>query len=135
MKAYYYLFYKLYKVWDTISVPKFMSDWKAELSIDILEIFLGLSGIVYYTIATKKWIDFGDKKYLILIYILFIALPNYVIFHHKDKWKQIVHEFDKWPERKHKIGAIIAWTVVTLVVTNLFLSFYLMSQVDWKLYK
>ncbi|HEY2580513.1 MAG TPA: hypothetical protein VGI43_01825 [Mucilaginibacter sp.] len=104
MKAYYYLFYKLYRFWENISIPKFMSDWKAELSIDVIEIFLGLSGIAYYTIVSKKWIDFGNNKYIIFIYILFIALPNYFIFHHKDKWKKIVHEFDKWPERKNKIG-------------------------------
>jgi hypothetical protein len=133
-RAYYYLFYKFYKFWEIVSTPKFISDWKAELSIDVLEIFLGLSGIVYYTVISKKWIDFGNGKYIIPIYLIFVAVPNYFIFHHQNQWKQIVHEFDKWPKRNNKIWGIIVWTIISIIITNLIFAFYLMSQIDWKHY-
>ncbi len=100
-RAYYYLFYTLYKFWEAISIPKFWSDWKAELSLDVLEIFLGLSGICYYAIVNKEIIDFGSGRYIVCLYLLLIAIPNYFIFHHHDQWKQIVHEFDQLPKKNN----------------------------------
>ncbi|MBO9675175.1 MAG: hypothetical protein J7577_17140 [Sphingobacteriaceae bacterium] len=134
-KAYNYFFYKLYKFWDLVSTPKFISDWKAELTIDILEIFLGLSIIVYYTVITKEWIDFGNEKYIIIVYLLFVAVPNYFIFHHRNQWKQIVHEFDQWPKKKNKIGGMIVFIIILAVVGNLIFAFYQMSLVDWSQYR
>jgi len=134
-RAYYYLFYKLYKFWEAISTPKFWNDWKAELSIDVFGIFLGLSGICYYAIINKKKIDFGSGKYVVFIYLLLIALPNYFIFHHQDQWKQFVHEFDQLPKKNNRIGGLVVWIIILLVIANLIFAFYQMGQIDWKQYR
>ncbi len=39
MKAYYYLFYKIYKFYEK-APARFWSDWKASISITALEIWL-----------------------------------------------------------------------------------------------
>lgn len=129
-KAYHYLFYKLYK-FSEAAPSRWMSDWKAELAIDILEIFLGFSGVVYYTVYTKQLVDLGNTSLLMLIFIAIVALPNYFIFHHKDQWKQYVQEFDKWSKSKNMIGALIVWSIVILIVANFIFAFYLKSQIDW----
>jgi hypothetical protein len=134
-RAYYYLFYKLYKFWEAISIPKFWSDWKAELSIDVLEIFLGLSGICYYAIVNKAIIDFGSGKYIVCLYLLLIAIPNYFIFHHHDQWKQIVHEFDSLSKKNNRIGGFIVWAIILLIIANLVFAFYQLGQIDWKQYR
>jgi hypothetical protein len=132
--AYFYLFYKFYK-FSEAAPSKWMSHWKAGLLIDVLEVFIGLSAVVYYTVFSKQWIDFGDRKEVGFLYLLFIAVPNYFIFHHKDRWKDIVKKFDRMPQKKNKIGSWIVFCFVILVVANLIFAFYLMSQIDWELYK
>ena len=57
-----------------------------------------LSFLIYYTVFTGNQIDTGNGKFVVLLYFLFIALPNYFIFHHKNQWKDIVKEFDKSPK-------------------------------------
>lgn len=131
-KAYSYLFYKLYKFWEWASTPKFWSDWKAALTVDILEIILIISIVFQYSNFTKRPIDFGDWKLTILMYIVIIALPNYFFFNHRDQWRGMIKEFDQWPERKNKIGSIIVGAVVVVIVANLVLAFYFMSQIDWQ---
>ena len=127
-KAYYYLFYKLYK-FSEAAPSRWMSDWKAELSIDVLWIFFIFSCLAYYTIYTKQLVDLGSSSLLVMIYITIIALPNYFIFHHKDKWKHYVNEFDKWPKNKNRIGTLIVWGVIILIILNFFYAFYLKSQI------
>jgi len=133
-EAYYYLFYKLYKLFDN-GPANWLSDWKAELIIDVLFIFIGLSVIVYYTAITKEWLNFENSSAIIFAYIALIAVPNYLIFHHKNQWKDIVEKFDKWPKGRHQICGLIVYVVVLLIVFNLVFAFYLMSQIDWSQYR
>jgi hypothetical protein len=130
-KIYSYFFYKIYKFWEAASVPKFWSDWKAGLSLDILEMFLALSGIYYYSVITKNKIDSTDDIFIALIFIVLIVVPNYLLFNHHQQWKEMVQEFDRWPQRKNMIGTAIVWGVVFAIIGNLIFAFYLMSQIDW----
>ena len=52
-KTYTYLFYKLYQFYEK-GVSVWMSDWKATLSLLILEIWLLLSVLVYYKVYFKE---------------------------------------------------------------------------------
>lgn len=54
---------------------------------------------------------------------------------HTDIWKEYVIEFDQLSKKKNRIGGWIVFGVVLLVVMNLIFSFYLMSQVDWSMYR
>ena len=78
-KAYYYLFYKLYK-FSEAAPSRWLSDWKAELVIDVLWIFTGASGLFYYSVFTNDRINVSDRFGAILA-IIFISFPNYFIFH------------------------------------------------------
>lgn len=134
-KMYYYLFYKLYKFWETISTPKFWSDWKASLSVDILGLFFVSSIFIYYKVFVNKYIHLDDSDLPIAIIVILVSVVNYFIFHHKDRWKEIVHDFDKWPKEKNKKGGIIVWSIIFAIIANLLFAFYLMSQVDWSPYR
>ena len=105
--AYCYMFYKFYKFWDIISIPNFWSDWKAELSIDVLDIFILYTGISYYNIITDNDFDFENGPYFELAYLALIALPNYLLFHRKNQWNEIIRRFDKWPRKRNRVGGII----------------------------
>ncbi len=128
-KAYHYLFYKFYK-FSEAAPSKWLSDWKAELVIDVLWVFIALSILSYYTIFTKQVVNSGDDKFVVILGVIFISLPNYFIFHHRDQWKKIVHEFDKLPKRTNKIGGCVVLCLVVIIISNLIFSFYLMSQID-----
>lgn len=131
-KAYGYFFYKFYKFWEAASTPRFWSDWKAGLTLDVVEMFLGLSAICYYSVFTEDEIDPENNLYIVLFFIVLIVVPNYFIFNHRDQWKAMVREFDQWPKKKNEIGTMIVGGVVLTVIANLILAFYLMSQIDWQ---
>jgi hypothetical protein len=134
-EVYYYLFYKLYKFWETVSTPKFWSDWKASLSMDVLIYFLVQAFFIYYNVLIDRESDLGESTIEVILLVGVVSISNYFIFHHKDQWREIVHEFDKWPKEKNKRGNIIAATVIFTIIVNLIFSFYLMSQVDWSQYR
>jgi len=134
-KAYYYVFYKLYKFWEAISAPKFWSNWKASLSIDILEIFLALSAIVYYAVFTRTILNIDIKKPVVLAPFAAIVVINYFIFHHHDQWKDIIVEFDQWEKRKNRIGGCVIGIVAVAIIANLIFAFYIMSKIDWSKYR
>lgn len=115
-KIYDYLFYKLYK-WYERGPSVWWSDWKAELSLDVLSIFIGISLLTYYTIYFDRNFR-GDGKFFLIGYVLFVAIPNYFIFHHRDQWKEIVKEFDQLPKLRNKIGGWLVFGVVLLIICN-----------------
>jgi len=116
-KGYYYFFYKFYK-FSEAAPSKWMSDWKAVLIINALEIFTCFSILFYYTALTGKSIPIDNGSFLIILYIVFIMFPNYLIFHYKNQWKRYVKEFDKLPKEKNKIGGLIVWSIVVLIIAN-----------------
>ena len=133
-KAYYYLFYKMYK-FSEAAPSRWLSDWKAELAIDILEGLLSFSLFVYYTVHIDRHFKMPENYKIIGLYIIIIGLPNYFIFHHRDQWKGYVHKFDLLPKWKNRLGGWIIFVVVLLIISNLVFAFYEMSQIDWKAYK
>lgn len=133
-KIYQYFFYKLYKHFEK-GPSVWLSDWKAVFSIDVLIFFIILTGVNYYTDYTKNIIEFGNRKVLVIILGILILVPNYFIFHYKDRWKIIIHEFNKLPKQKNKIGGWVVFGTVLFIIANLIFSFYLMSQIDWNKYR
>jgi len=123
-KAYYYLFYRLYKFWELVSVPKFWTDVKTVLSVDILEFFLLLTLDLYYSKFINKNGLF-TAGYEIILIGLGIVLFNYLVFINKDQWKEIIFEFDTWPKRKNIIGGIISWSIIIIIVGHFFLLIFL----------
>jgi hypothetical protein len=133
-KAYYYLFYRLYKYYESGPFI-WWSDWKAVLFIDMLWIFIGISLVVYYEIFIDRYLHIGNGELLLIGYVLLISLPNYFIFHHRDQWREIVTQFDMMPKKKHTIYGIIVLFFILLIISNMVFAFYLMSQIDWSQYR
>ncbi|ROH97953.1 hypothetical protein [Chryseobacterium daecheongense] len=51
----------------------------------------------------------------VIIGFSFIIL-NWYIFEHEDKWKTIIKEFDLLAKKTNRIGGIIVWILIILIV-------------------
>lgn len=114
-RAYYYLFYKLYKHYEDSSTP-WWSDFKANTSIGALEIWLLLSILNYFLLFTGKKIgELNLQQPLIFIPIAVLFLLHYFSFIHNDIWKKYNREFDQLPKEKNKKNGIIVWIITILI--------------------
>ncbi|SHG85572.1 hypothetical protein, partial [Chryseobacterium vrystaatense] len=128
-QGYNYFFYKIYKSTEYTSEMgggKFWSDWKAGIILDLLCFFLCFSILIYYKIIENNHQELGNA--IIFMGLLFIVIPNYFIFHHQDKWKRIITDFDKLPKKKNSIGTWIVFGIVLLIIGNFIFSFYCLDQ-------
>ena len=130
-KMYDYFFYKVYKFFDA-APSKWLSDWKASFFILVLEIWLSLSVLNYYSAIFKKTVS--DKFLLIasILIVLVLTAIKYLNFEYQDRWKLVVKNFDRIPKQKNRIGTYLMWTIVILIIINLVFSFFLLSTVNWK---
>lgn len=134
MKAYYYLFYKLYKFSES-APSKWMSEWKASLAVDVLVYLVLLSIGGYYSIVTKKeMLPVANPKLAIFLIVITVVFINYFIFNYNGKWKKYAIQFDKLEKQKNQIGGIIVWAIILIIFINLIFMYYLLSQINWKKY-
>jgi len=135
LKAYHYLFYKLYK-FSEAAPSRWWSEWKASLAIDVLIFAVLLSAGGYYTVISKKdMLPVSSPKIAISLIVVAVVGLNYFIFNHRDKWKLFVNEFEQWSKVKNRIGGIIVWVGILLIIANLIFMFYLLSKIDWQQYR
>ena len=121
---YYYLFYKFYKVTSTGAI-KSLADWYAALGIGALEILSVISFYNYY----KLFYDHSFKLQLGTIFfplIVILVINHWAFF--GDKWQEYVERFDQWQPHKNVIGSWIVTIVVLALITNIVVSYYLLSQ-------
>lgn len=134
LKAYYYLFYKFYKMSEA-APSRWLSDWKAGVVILALEAWLLVSFIVYYKVFINRYFHLEVTHPVVIVPGTLIFLVNYFLFVHRDTWKDYVKEFDRLPKRSNQIGSWIVFGIVLLVIANVIFSFYLMSGIDWSQYR
>ncbi|PTX15237.1 hypothetical protein C8N40_108129 [Pontibacter mucosus] len=137
-EAFFYLYYRLYRYYtsDLFWVANRGAHWRASFSIKVLQIWLLLSLIVYYKVYTKY--DLIPNQLLapaLCIVVFLLTGLNYYILEHKRPWKKYFREFDKWPKHKNRIGAVLVFLLVLLILGNMIFSFYLMSNIDWAQYR
>ncbi|AZA77613.1 hypothetical protein EG347_08840 [Chryseobacterium sp. G0186] len=121
IKIYYYLFYKLYKFWEYVSVPKFWSDVKASLSIDLLVLFAVSSVFFYFDIS------FGDKTIFLACLILMLFVSNYFLLQ-ESVWRKYIDYFEALPKNKNRNGSILVWSIILLILLSFIHSIYWMDQ-------
>ena len=127
-RAYYYLFYKFYKLAES-SPSRWLSDWKAGVCIIALELFLISSIANYFVFFVDKSLHLAElSNWGLIICVLAVVTPNYIAFLHTDTWKDYVMEFDRLPKKKNRIGGWIILGVVLFVIINFIFSFYLYYQ-------
>lgn len=89
----------------------------------------------YFSIIFKNDIVPGDDNFVTITQAVVIGIFNYYFFLHKDKWKMYVKELDKQSRRQQFIGGLVVWSLVFLIFANLVFMFYLMSRINWSLYR
>lgn len=125
-KAYYYLFYKLYK-WYEREPFVWYSDWKAAISIIALEIWCYVSICSYLSIILGKKINLAIAEPTGFIPYLLIVASN-IYFFTPSKWEPYFNEFQEWPKSKNLTGGIIVWSTIILVILNFIFSVNLMKN-------
>lgn len=132
LKFYYFYFY--YKIFKSIEYTSnllggaFLLETKAGIVMIALEIWLVLSGFNYYTIITKKYLNLSMNNPIVFIPLGIILFLKFIFFTNTKKWKIYKKEFDGLSSSYNKKGSIIVTTISLLIVTNLIVSFYLLSS-------
>ncbi|WP_312992710.1 hypothetical protein [Chryseobacterium flavum] len=136
-RAYYYVFYKLYKsiIYTSEKVGgEFLTDFKAVIAMGALEIWVLGTFLNYYSIINNVKLNITVKSPLLLISLLLIFILNYFCFIHTDTWKKYNSEFDKLPLHKNKKGGLIVWGIVIFITFNFFISAYILQKYVLKMY-
>lgn len=133
-KAYYYLYYKLYRLAVSISDDA-INEWKPLVTILILEVLLIAEIFIWYSAATKKIFVLSNPLTSFLPVVAIIGTANYIFFLHKSRWRDYVDEFKSYDKKKKSFGGLIVFLVIALIVASVVLAFYQLSQMDWKQYR
>ena len=131
-RAYYYLFYKFYKMSES-APSRWLSDWKAGIIIIALEIWLLIGTIVYYNIFINRY--FYLKKSDFIFIGLIVVVFNYYTFIHNDVWKVYIKEFESLPKEMNKKGSWAVFGLVMFVIMFVVLAFYLKFQINLDQYR
>ena len=136
-KAYYYIFYKIYKsiIYTSEMVGgEFWTDFKTGIALLALELlFLG-SFLNYYSIIINERLDISITSPIILIPLIILFVINYFSFIHTDIWKEYNKQFDKLPEEKNRKGTIVVWIIAIFILINFFGSAYYLQKYVLKMY-
>lgn len=131
--AYAYLFFFLYNTVNT--KDNILVQWKSVFLILMLEFFCLFSVFIEYENITKKTMLPEDFNTL---YFLFIIIPLIAIkvwfFERNENWKQYLERFNAWPEKKQKCWNWSVRIFLLLVLGNVILFFYWLSQINWAEY-
>lgn len=129
-KAYYYLYYKLYKFAVSISDDA-INEWKPLITILVLEVLLIAQVLVWYSIITKNILVVNNPLMTFFPPVAAIGIANYLYFLHGDKWKRYVDEFKEFDKRKRLLGSGVIISVIAFIVLGLIVGFYQLSKIDW----
>jgi len=128
IKPYNYLFYVLYKFWENVSEPKIWSDAKAVLTIFALIESLVNALMMYYKMFIDKSSHLLDKIWLDGLVGIFFLISFYYCFYYKNRWKQIVSNYDKWPKEKNTKFSTLTWILIVAIVVNFIIACNLYSN-------
>lgn len=131
-KAYYLLFYKVYRFWEAISYDSW-SDWKAYVIISCTEMLFLVELIVWWSVATKM--SFDVSKVWLTVIGLIISIINYNLFLSNDRWKEYEAEFKNYSKQKSRIAGWLSFMFLVGVLSSLIFAFYQMSLIDWSKYR
>ena len=79
MKAYYYLFYKIYKFYEK-APARFWSDWKTSISITALEIWLLFLLLNIRSLIKNEILELKISHPIIIVPFLLILIINYYLY-------------------------------------------------------
>ena len=120
-KIYYFVFYTLFVFWEKVSIPKFYSEFKAGLSILLIQIFIYYSIIYSYLIITNKEFNFDLKNPILLIPLGTIFLINIFLTNVSSKWKYYYPKFDNLQNIKKIKYMSITWLFILSIIVMFFI--------------
>jgi len=127
-EAYYYLFYKLFRFWSLNSNLFMSAEFRAQIVMIWLEVALVVSVQSYICILTHHRFRLTIWHPLMLIpFVIIITLKLY-LFTFSDRWRVYNERFNKWTRRQNIIGGIIVYSVILLIIGNLFFSIELLNR-------
>jgi len=131
-KVYNYFFYKIYKSIEYTSGEsdgKNMINFKAGLVIIFLEILSLVSLLIYYNLYFNPTFNIIGTEIQWIIMVISLVLIDYFIFHNNtSKWQELFIKFDKLPPQKNTLGSWAVFGIISLILINFVLSFYLYYQ-------
>jgi hypothetical protein len=124
-KAYYYLFYKLYKFWNKNENILLSSNFRAEISIIAIKLWIvfALYGYGFALFKLKPSISITNPIGFVPI-ILVLGTTLY-FFTFSEKWKHYFEEFEQWPREKNAKGGLIVWSLIGFIFINVLITFNL----------
>ncbi|SDZ97322.1 hypothetical protein SAMN05660909_00396 [Chitinophaga terrae (ex Kim and Jung 2007)] len=131
---YWYFFYKMYRLAEN-APSRWWSEWKAILFVSVLEIVALMTLEGYFSIIFKHDILPGYDNLVTILPAVVVTLFNYFFFLHHNRWKSYIKELDKQSSKQQLIGGLIVWSLVFLIFANLVFMFFLMSRINWSLYR
>jgi len=122
-KAYYYFFYKIYKMMLSTSYPfgNFFSQFRAGLVIIVLELWIVFTIQNYYQIINNINPKSGSSLSMYIIGIIIIMF-NYIVLDYSNVLEKYKEEFDNLPKGKNTQGGMIVWSIVLFITINFFIS-------------
>lgn len=127
-KAYYYLFYKLYKFGES-SPSSFPSNFTATFAIAVFEVLFLITLKFYYIEFIDQSNSFVFLSVETLVPLITVFLVNYFAFLNNDRWKEYVNEFDQWPRNRNIIGTWIVIGIIAFIIVNLAVAFHIMGEI------
>ena len=128
---YYYLFYTLYK-WYENTYFNWWSEWKAGISLNIIIFFALFPLFLYYNIYVDR--SLRIENYIIhikFIFIIFIIIPNIIIFNYNNRWRKIISRFEGISAKEDKFLTSFSWIIILLIISHFIFVLYLMFQIKW----
>lgn len=125
-RAYYYLYYTLYKAWRKDYNPLLSADFRADVSLMAIKTWTILSLFAYSSLLMNTKIEITVMMGIV-IGTLVIGSTLY-FFTFSDKWKLYFEEFEKMSKRKNLTGRLLTWGVVIFTFINLIISINLMKD-------
>ena len=130
-KAYYYIFYKFYILFEHIEQTRWQTRSKAVMCIGLLELWFFFSFINYWNYFSKWKCPLQIILLLCSTFLIMIGFIHWFVFSKNDKWKTFVAEFEKWPRKKNATGTLIVVGIIILIIVNFLISFKLNNISFW----
>lgn len=124
MKYYYYLFYRLCKLWEGSEHFILSVQFRAEVSLIALELwFINLCLGIYGLTAGVRLGELIPFYVHLGVFIL-VFLKILKTFTFSDKWKDYHKIFDSLPNKKQLIGKITVWIFILSVSIGHFVVYH-----------
>ena len=128
---YYYLYYTIYKAWSKNYNPLLSNNFKADISLMAIKIWLlGVLDTYLSILLNRDTMDISITNPKVIIALALVIGSTLYFFTFSDRWKSYFEEFEKLPKRKNLIGGIIVWSIVIFIFINVFISVELSKKLN-----